>query len=279
VNIMTSKTKVGPSRDWLMSSSEYIKTASAREKVRQWFRRQEREENISQGRAILERELRRLGIDAKLDEVAKQFPRYNKLDDFLAAIGYGAVSPQQITTRLAEDEDRKVLKPQSAQRSTTTPAGINVTGVGDLYTRLANCCKPVFGDEIIGYVTRGRGITVHRSDCQNVANVDETGRLVQVSWGNEQREYYPVNVRLEAWDRVGLLRDITALVADEKVNATNVLTRVNDDRTVTVLMTLEVEGVQQLSRVLQKLEAIRDVYDVHRDPTSQSHHDGSRVSD
>ena len=276
VHIMTSKTKVGPSRDWLMSSSEYIKTASAREKVRQWFRRQEREENISQGRTILERELRRLGIDAKLDEVAKQFPRYNKLDDFLAAIGYGAVSPQQIATRLAEDEDRKVLKPQSAQqRSTTTPAGINVTGVGDLYTRLANCCKPVFGDPIIGYVTRGRGITVHRSDCQNIANVDETGRLVQVSWGSEQREYYPVNVRMEAWDRVGLLRDITGLVADEKVNATNVLTRVNDDRTVTVLMTLEVEGVQQLSRVLQKLEAIRDVYDVHRDSTPTAGFDGS----
>ena len=116
-------------------------------------------------------------------------------------------------------------------------------------------------------MTRGRGITVHRQDCQNVANVDETGRLVQVSWGDELRELYPVNVRIEAWDRVGLLRDITGLVADEKVNALNVLTRVNDDRTVTVLMTLEVNGVQQLSQILQKLEAIRDVFDVLRDPT------------
>jgi GTP diphosphokinase / guanosine-3',5'-bis(diphosphate) 3'-diphosphatase len=264
---MTSKTKVGPSRDWLMSSSGYIKTASAREKVRQWFRRQEREENINQGRSILERELRRLGIEAKIDEIAKQFPRYNKTEDFLAAIGYGAVSPQQIATRLAEDEDRKVLRKQSSQRSTTSPVGINVTGIGDLYTRLASCCKPVFGDPIIGYVTRGRGITVHREDCHNVANVDESGRLVQVSWGNEQRELYPVNVRIDAWDRVGLLRDVTALVADEKINALNVLTRVNDDRTVTVLMTLEVNGVQQLSQILQKLEAIRDVFDVMRDPT------------
>ncbi len=267
VQIMTSKTKVGPSRDWLMSSNGYIKTASAREKVRQWFRKQEREENIAQGRSILERELRRLGIDAKIDEIAKQFPRYNKTDDFLAAIGYGAVSPQQIATRLAEDEDKKVLRRSTTRESTTSPVGINVTGIGDLYTRLASCCKPVFGDPIIGYVTRGRGITVHRDDCQNVANVDEAGRLVQVSWGNEQQERYPVNVRIDAWDRVGLLRDITSLVADEKVNALNVLTRVNDDRTVTVLMTLEVNGVQQLSQMLQKLEAIRDVFDVMRDPT------------
>jgi GTP diphosphokinase / guanosine-3',5'-bis(diphosphate) 3'-diphosphatase len=267
VQIMTSKTKVGPSRDWLMSSSGYIKTASAREKVRQWFRKQEREENIAQGRSILERELRRLGIEVKMEDIAKQFPRYNKVDDFLAAIGYGAVSPQQITTRLAEDEDQQVLRRRGPQRSTTSPVGINVTGIGDLYTTLANCCKPVFGDSIIGYVTRGRGITVHREDCHNVANVDEPGRLVQVSWGNGERELYPVNVRIDAWDRVGLLRDVTALVADEKVNALNVLTRVNDDRTVTVLMTLEVNGVQQLSQILQKLEAIRDVFDVLRDPT------------
>jgi GTP diphosphokinase / guanosine-3',5'-bis(diphosphate) 3'-diphosphatase len=268
VNIMTSKTKVGPSRDWLMSSSGYIKTASAREKVRQWFRRQEREENIQQGRNILERELRRLGIEAKLDDIAKQFPKYPKLDDFLAAIGYGAVSPQQITSRLAEDEDRKVLKPASGPTSTTTPAGVSVQGVGDLYTRLANCCKPVYGDKIIGFITRGRGITVHRQDCHNLNALGEPERLVQVSWGNDQRERYPVNVRIEAWDRVGLLRDITTLVADEKVNATSVLTNVNPDRTVAVLMTLEVDGVQQLSRVLQKLEAVRDVYDVRRDPTA-----------
>ena len=268
VHIMTSKTKVGPSRDWLMSSSGYITTASAREKVRQWFRRQEREENISQGREILERELRRLGVEAKLDEIAKHFPRYAKAEDFLAAVGYGAISPQQISSRLAETAEREVLTTPTAPTAPTTPAGLRVTGVGDLYTRLANCCKPVYGDAIVGYVTRGRGITVHRADCYNMAHVDEPARLVPVSWGTDHRQLYPVNVRLEAWDRVGLLRDITTLVADEKVNMLSVLTSVHDDRTVTVLMTLEVEGVQQLSRVLQKLEAVRDVYDVRRDAST-----------
>ena len=266
VRIMTSKTKVGPSRDWLMPSSGYVTTASAREKIRQWFRRQERDENVAQGRDILERELRRIGIDAKTEDIARQFPSYQRVDDFLAAVGYGAISPQQIATRLVENREPEVLSPPTAY-DTGSPVATNlqVMGVGDLYTRLAACCKPVYGDAIVGYVTRGRGITVHRSDCHNMKNVDEDGRKVQVSWGDQLARSYPVAVRLEAWDRVGLLRDVTALVADEKVNMLSVLTNVHDDRTVTVLMTVEVDSVKQLSRVLQKLEAIRDVFDVRRE--------------
>ena len=266
VRIMTSKTKVGPSRDWLMPSSGYVTTASAREKIRQWFRRQERDENVAQGRDILERELRRIGIDAKTEDIARQFPSYQRVDDFLAAVGYGAISPQQIATRLVENREPEVLSPPSTY-DTGSPVATNlqVMGVGDLYTRLAACCKPVYGDEIVGYVTRGRGITVHRSDCHNMKNVDEDGRKVQVSWGDQLARSYPVAVRLEAWDRVGLLRDVTALVADERVNMLSVLTNVHDDRTVTVLMTVEVDSVKQLSRVLQKLEAIRDVFDVRRE--------------
>ncbi|MEX1158181.1 MAG: bifunctional (p)ppGpp synthetase/guanosine-3',5'-bis(diphosphate) 3'-pyrophosphohydrolase [Thermomicrobiales bacterium] len=266
VRIMTSKTKVGPSRDWLMPSSGYVTTASAREKIRQWFRRQERDENVAQGRDILERELRRIGIEAKTDEIARQFPSYQRVDDFLAAVGYGAISPQQIATRLVENREPEVLSPPSTHE-TRSPVATNlqVMGVGDLYTRLAACCKPVYGDEIVGYVTRGRGITVHRGDCHNMKNVDEDGRKVPVSWGDQAARSYPVSVRLEAWDRVGLLRDVTALVADERVNMLSVLTNVHDDRTVTVMMTLEVDSVKQLSRVLQKLEAIRDVFDVRRE--------------
>jgi GTP pyrophosphokinase len=266
VRIMTSKTKVGPSRDWLMSSSGYVTTASAREKIRQWFRRQERDENIAQGRDILDRELRRLGIDVKLDDIAKHFPNFQRSDDLLAAIGYGGISPQQISQRLVETRERDVLAPPPQHAPPpAVAAGLQVMGVGDLYTRLANCCKPVYGDDIIGYVTRGRGITVHRADCPNMRNVDEDGRKVQVSWGNTIKQSYPVSIRIDAWDRVGLLRDITVLVADEKVNMLSVLTQVHDDRSVTVLMTIEVDGVQQLSRVLQKLEAVKDVFDVRRD--------------
>jgi RelA/SpoT family (p)ppGpp synthetase len=265
VRIMTSKTKVGPSRDWLMPSSGFVTTAGAREKIRQWFRRQERDENIQQGRDILEREMRRLGIEMKVDDVAKHFPSFQRVDDFLAAVGYGGISPQQIATRLVESREPEVFATPSLQPQAPVASNLQVMGVGDLYTRLAACCKPVYGDEIVGYVTRGRGITVHRADCYNMKHVDEEGRQVPVSWGDQAAKSYPVSVRLEAWDRVGLLRDITALVADERVNLLTVLTNVHEDRTVTVLMTIEVDGVKQLSRMLQKLEAVKDVFDVRRD--------------
>jgi GTP pyrophosphokinase len=253
-----------------MPSSGYVTTASAREKIRQWFRRRERDENIAQGRDILERELRRIGIESKTEEIARQFPSYQRVDDFLAAVGYGAITPQQIATRLVEAREPEVLAPSAHDATPPVATNLQVMGVGDLYTRLASCCKPVYGDEIVGYVTRGRGITVHRADCHNMKNVDEDGRKVQVSWGDQLARSYPVAVRLEAWDRVGLLRDITALVADERVNMLSVLTNVHDDRTVTVLMTVEVDSVKQLSRVLQKLEAIRDVFDVRREAGSSA---------
>ncbi|CAN5712440.1 GTP diphosphokinase [soil metagenome] len=267
VRVLTSNTKVGPSRDWLMPSNGYVVTASAREKIRQWFRRQERDENIAQGREILERELRRLNVtDAKYEDIAKMFPSFQRAEDFLAAIGYGGISPQQIATKLVEDNEPDVLPPAPStndQRSLIA-RGIQVMGVGDLYTRLGNCCKPVYGDDIVGYTTRGRGITVHRSDCPNVRNVDDEARLVNVSWGQE-RESYPVTVRVVAWDRVGLLRDLTTLVSDEGLNMDSVLTQTHPDQTVTVLITLTVDDVRQLSRVLQKLETLRDVFDVRRE--------------
>jgi len=266
VQIMTSKTRIGPSRDWLIPGNGYVTTASAREKIRQWFRRQQREENIAQGRHLLEQELRRLGVDLKPEDVLKLFPRYQKLDDFLAAIGYGAVNLQQIAARIAEHEDRKALSSSVVSPATPMPA-LRVTGIGDIYTRLANCCKPVYGDPIVGYVTRGRGITVHRADCHNIVHTNEPERIIPVSWG-DSAQHYPVTIRIEAWDRVGLLRDVTTQIADEGLNALSVMTRVHPDRTVTILMTLEVSSVQQLSRIMQKLESIKDVYDVRREATT-----------
>ncbi|HMM42177.1 MAG TPA: hypothetical protein PKA95_09775, partial [Thermomicrobiales bacterium] len=184
---------------------------------------------------------------------------------FLAAVGYGGVTPQQIATRLVESREPEGLAPPTSHAPAPPPANLQVMGVGDLYTRLANCCKPVYGDEIVGYVTRGRGITVHRADCSNMKNVDEDGRKVDVSWGEQTARSYPVAIRIDAWDRVALLRDITSLVADERVNLLSVLTNVHEDRTVTVLMTIEVSGVKQLSHVLQRVEGIRGVFDVRRE--------------
>ncbi|MGH2562195.1 MAG: RelA/SpoT family protein [Thermomicrobiales bacterium] len=265
VRILTSKAKVGPSRDWLQSSTGYVTTASAREKIRQWFRRQERDENIAQGKEILERELRRLSIEQKPEEILKHFPHYTKFDDFLAAIGYGGVSPQVIAARISESGDKDVLVATPNLVAPTAPARVQVMGVGDLLTNLAQCCKPVGGDPIVGYVTRGRGITVHREDCTNVQNLPDAERLVPVTWGDRGNDTFPVAIAVLAWDRVGLLKDVSTLLSDERVNILSVLTNTHDDRTVTLALTVEVEGVAQLSRIMQRLESIQDVYEVRRD--------------
>ncbi|MDQ3467067.1 MAG: bifunctional (p)ppGpp synthetase/guanosine-3',5'-bis(diphosphate) 3'-pyrophosphohydrolase, partial [Chloroflexota bacterium] len=265
VRIVTSKNKEGPNRDWLQASSGYVITASAREKIRQWFRRRERDENISQGKETLERELRRLSLELKPEELLSHFPQYPKFDDLLAAIGYGAVSPQSIAGRLDHARKKDVLVAAPHIEVPRSPARLQVMGVGDLLTNLATCCRPVNGDAIIGYVTRGRGITVHRTDCTNVLALPDPERLVPVTWGDQGEETFPVTIRVHAWDRVGFLKDISTLLADEKVNIVSVLTTTHDDRTVTLLITVEVEGIGQLSKVLHKLENVRDVYEVRRE--------------
>jgi GTP pyrophosphokinase len=264
VKIKTSKSVSGPRRDWLQAGDEYLKTASAREKIRQWFRRQERDENIIQGRSILERELKRLGVERKLEDVLVLFPRYTKLDDFLAAIGYGGLSSQQVVSKL-DETPKDVFATPSAVKSPSSPARVEVLGVGNLLTTQANCCRPVPGDPIVGYISRGRGIIYHHRDCTNVTNLPDPDRLVPVSWGKESEATYPVSVRVSALDRVGLLKDMSVMLAEERVNILSVLTQTHDDRTVTLLLTVEVEGVRHLSRVMNRLEAVRDVLDVQRD--------------
>lgn len=264
VKIKTSNTVNGPRRDWLQANSGYVKTASAREKIRQWFRRQERDENIAQGRDALERELRRLGLDMKLEDVLQKFPRYTKLDDFLAAIGYGAVTSQAIAQKL-DESPKDVFQTSSVIKAPSAPARVEVMGAGNLLTIQANCCRPVPGDDIIGYTTRGRGVVYHRKDCPNILNISDPERLVPVSWGGEAHETHPVPIRVHALDRVGLLKDVSTLLTDERVNILSMLTQTHDDRSVTLLLTIEVEGIGHLSRIMQRIEALRDVVEVHRD--------------
>ncbi len=270
VEVVTSKAKLGPSRDWLREDLGFITSASAREKIRQWFRRQERGENISQGKETLERELRRLGLDMRPEDIHKHFPRYAKVEDMLAAIGYGAISSQLIASRIGDAGAKEVLSASPHVAKPKSPLRLDVMGVGDLLTNLAPCCKPVNGDEIIGYVTRGRGITVHRADCPNVQNRNDPERLVQVSWGTKSGETFPVGIRVKAWDRVGLLKDVSTVLADERVNILFVQTTTNDDRTVDLSVTIEVENVGQLSRILNKIESVPAVDEVRRDTSGSA---------
>jgi len=266
VEIMTSKGSRGPSRDWLGPSRGYVRTSHAREKVRQWFKKQERAENISRGRELVDKELRRLGVALTQveDELLRIF-KYEELDSFLEAVGYGGISTHHMILRLApvlQPEEPPILA-EEAPPPAVVSHSIRVLGTGDLLTRMARCCSPVPGDDIVGYVTRGEGVTVHRRDCHNIVHLAEKERLVEVEWGR-RGQLYPVAVHVEAWDRVGLLRDVSQMVAEEKVNMEGVGTHAHDDGTVSVFMTLETTGIEQLSSLLSRLESVRGVISVGR---------------
>ena len=267
VEILVGRSSRGPSRDWLNPNLGYVKTSHARQKIRQWFRKQERAENVERGRELLEKELRRLGVTLAQckDDLLRHF-RYEAMDDLYAALGHGGASLHQVATRLArmlEPEEPKLVTEEQAPRFPVPTTGIQVLGTGDLLTQLGRCCNPVPGDDILGYITRSRGVTVHRRDCFNVLHEDEKERLVEVEWGHTG-QLYPVAVHIEAWDRVGLLRDISTIVAEEKVNMVAVRTQEQGDQSTTISLTLETQGVHQLSRLLTKLETVRGVIAVAR---------------
>jgi len=261
VEIMTVKGGKGPSQDWLRPNLGYANTSGAREKIRQWFKKQKRQENIERGQDLLERELKRLGIKAPAkDELARLF-KYDDTDDFMAAIGYGGISAHTVVMKLVTQVDTKVSTPSVAKALPISV--IKVLGVGDMLTRLGECCHPVPGDAIIGYITRSRGVTVHKQTCPNVIHEKETARLIEVEWGIA-KTIFPAKVQVEAWDRVGLVRDITTVVAEEKVNITSVSFSNRDDHTTLTLLNLETSGLAQLSRMMERIEGVRGVISVNR---------------
>ena len=268
VEIMTSKTVRGPSLDWLNPDPGHLKTTSARDKVRQWFNRQARKTNIERGREIFHKQLRRLSAELEDIEVARSM-KLDTTDDFFAALGNGSITTTQVVKKLSSQE----VKPQQEEQRVALPSvgpgsGIEVLGVGDLLTRIAQCCSPIRGDEITGYITRSRGVTVHRKTCLNIANEDEVDRLVEVSWGKTQT-LYPVRIRLEAWDRLGLLKDITSLVSDERVNIASCVSEEYDDVSV-ISLTVYIDGIDQLGRLFSKLEGVEGVTRVARSNSSEN---------
>jgi guanosine-3',5'-bis(diphosphate) 3'-pyrophosphohydrolase len=268
VEIITTKAAHGPSRDWL----NIVQTSSAREKIRQWFKRQERDENISQGKDLLDRELRRLAHETlasikteKLMEIASHAP-YKELDDFFAAIGYGAISPASVVSKLEIHDDAAIALPEVAPPSAAASSGgVRVKGVGDLLVRFANCCSPIPGDPITGYVTRGKGVTVHRANCRSVLSERDIERLIEVEWESVDQQTYPITVRIEAMDRPGLLNEITNVVAEYKVNIVAASIGTDPDGTAAITATLKVTSLDQLSKVLTRIERIRDITGVTRE--------------
>ncbi len=263
VEVIAAKGNRGPSLDWLNPTLGYVHTSHAKTKIRQWFNKQERTENIERGRQIMDKELKRLGIQTERPALAELFG-YSNLDDFLAAVGNGTITAHQIVIKLATQEDEEKAQEEVATAAPrVTPTTVRVLGVGDLVTSIARCCHPVPGDKIIGYITRSRGVSIHRADCPNVANEDEKERLIPVEWGQGD-DYYPVNVQVEAWDRVGLVRDVSTAVAEEGVNITSVNLARGDGQAITVFLTLEIKGLAQLSQIVKRIDAVKGVISVSR---------------
>jgi guanosine-3',5'-bis(diphosphate) 3'-pyrophosphohydrolase len=263
LEIMTSKVEKGPSLDWLNLELGYLKTSHARSKVKQWFKRQERSETIEAGKQIWDKELKRAGIGLPgIDKVADLLG-YKDADDLYAALGSGTISSSQVLLRLSGEmepagEGAGVLPPRKV-----SPVSINVLGVGDLLTRLANCCHPLPGDKIIGYITQGRGITVHRRDCTNIIHEQEKERLIKVEWG-DVAQVYPVTIQVDAWDRVGLVRDISGIIAEEGVNLSEINMGNHQDGSVKMDFTLEVKGAAQLSKIMSRIYSVWNVTGVTR---------------
>jgi|SRR5271157_189433 len=264
VEILTSK-QGGPSRDWLNISLGLVRTQRARSKIKAWFKKQDSEQNIDQGRAVMERELERLGL-AKLDEesleaLAKNFDRSR--DDLYEGLGNGDISIGRVVNKLLETketDDMLVAVPPTSEASPTD--AVTVLGLKDILTSIARCCNPTPGDPIIGYITRGRGATIHRQDCPNVLGIRDRERLVKVSWGEKVRTY-PVPIRISAYDRQGLIGDITTLLNSENVNIVDVQVRVSKSLA-DLKLVIEVKDIAQLSRILARMENLPNVLEAQR---------------
>jgi len=269
VDILTAK-RGGPSRDWLNPNLGMVKTQRARTKIKHWFMRQAREKNLSQGRELLDKELHRLGLaDVNLEQLAHRLD-FKNLEELLVAIGLGELTMSRIAAALMEGEKddegvafgTRVVGTPGIQSHDT----ISVVGLKGLLTTMARCCNPVPGDEIVGYITRGRGATIHRQDCPNILRLNERERLVRVTWGEPKRTY-PVSVRIKAYDRDGLLRDVSNLVSNEGINMGSVQVGVNQTSKYNMAdfqLILEVRDAEQLTRVLTRIETLPNVLEAQR---------------
>jgi len=264
VSILTAKTG-GPSRDWLNPTLGLVHTQRARSKIRQWFKWQDREQNLSQGRILLEREFRRLGLESiNVDELAKELEQKNA-EDLYVALGCGDLHIGRVINKLAEIDKEKVdelLVTKSPTESKPTTDAISVLGLKGILTNIARCCNPVPGDDIIGYITRGRGATIHRRDCPNVLRRKDRERLVRVSWG-EVRRTFPIPIEVKAYDRQGLMGDISNILNDESVNLADINLKFHQNLAV-INMIIEITDINQLSRILTKVENLPNVLEAHR---------------
>ncbi|QOT01070.1 bifunctional (p)ppGpp synthetase/guanosine-3',5'-bis(diphosphate) 3'-pyrophosphohydrolase [Brevibacterium sp. JNUCC-42] len=276
MEILTSKHSYGPSQDWL----KIAKSAHARNKIKQWFKKEKREENVAKGLAMIEAEVKARGFDLKetmttenVKEAATKF-NFQSDEDMYSAVGYGGLTSAQVANRLTEKirRDREEQQQQAiqefkshapAQKQTRSDTGIRVEGVDNLLTRISRCCSPVPGDDIIGFITRGRGVSIHRKDCPNVT-LEENDRLIPVQWEGDQKQNYNVDIEITGHDRTGLLNDVLHVVGETKTNIAAVSGKADRNRVATINMTICINNIDHLHRVVERIKRIKDIYSVRR---------------
>jgi GTP pyrophosphokinase len=264
VEILTAK-QGGPSRDWLNPNLGLVRTQRARSKIKAWFKKQNREQNVTQGKEMLEHEIQRLGLaeldDSGLKALAQNYGRTP--EELYDALGCGDLTIGRVVNKLLEakeSDDILVVVPASSE--TVPTEAITVLGLKGLLTAMARCCNPTPGDEIIGYITRGHGATIHRQDCPNILRIKDRERLVKVSWGENVRTY-PVPIRIRAFDRQGLMGDITTLLNSESVNIVDVQVGISKNLA-DLRLVIEVRDIAQLSRMLARIENLPNVLEAQR---------------
>ena len=280
VEIITSAASGGPSRDWL----KIVKSSQAKNKIRQWFRRDKREENIPKGKDLLDKEIKKLGYTQSqmikndwLEQTYKKFGLHT-LDDLYASLGYGGLTLNQVTMRLKEEirksqkgdireeeELEKQLLKTETQKRRKSETGIIVKGVENALVRFSKCCNPVPGDDILGYITKGRGVSIHRKDCPNAKDLlEEEERLIEVEWDTKGLVSYNADLQVKAHDRQGLLAEITSIINDNKINIVSFYSKTSKDRIANISFILEISDIEQLNKLIKRFRRLDGVLDVYR---------------
>ena len=278
IEILTSDTQKGPSRDWL----KFIKTTKAKSKIQAWFKREQREENIDRGKELIEKEVKRIGMSytelfkQEYVNVALERYKFKNLEDMYASVGFGAISPVKIIARMLQEyrkdhnEENIEAKIEELANQKKRPAnaqnnGVIVKGIDNCLVKLSKCCHPVPGDNIIGYSTKGRGVSIHRTDCSNIKElIQEEDRLIDVAWASQEKASYFVDIEIFANDRNGLLADIVKEINNTKINLQAVSSRITKEKIAVTEVKIEVENIEELNKVLKALRKIDSVYEVKR---------------
>ncbi len=280
VEIITSANSNGPSRDWL----KVVKSSQAKNKIRQWFKKDRREENIQKGRDILDKEIKKLGFTQAqviknewLEQIYKKLGLHS-VDDLYATLGYGGLTLNQVLMKLKE-EARKTLKLEGSeeeeiekqvlksitQKRKSSDTGVKVKDIENVLVRFSKCCNPVPGDEIIGYITKGRGVSVHRSDCPNAKDLlSEPERLIEVEWNTKSLVSYNADLQIKANDRQGLLAEITSIINENKINIVSFYSKTSKDKVANISFILEINDIEQLNKLIKKFKKLEGVIDVYR---------------